>query len=107
MRRPLVDAPPVDRALDHLVVRLQEDGAVAEVVEEGLHCRLHVQAVEPQREDAGLALAFGVEVLDLDLLLLGDGVERGVRVEQVGNEGEVELGVAGHERRRAQELAAP
>lgn len=65
---------PVHGALDDLVVGLEEDGAVAEVVEEGVHGGLDVEAVEPEGEDAGFALALGVEVLDFELLLLGDGL---------------------------------
>ena len=61
----LVDVAEVDAARHDFVVRLQEDGAVAEVVEEGVHGGLDVEGVEPEGEDAGLALAFGVEVFDL------------------------------------------
>ena len=66
--------PPVDAAGEDLVVGLQEDGAVAKVVKEGVHRRLHVEGVEPESEDAGFALTFGVEVFDLGFFLFGDGV---------------------------------
>ena len=79
---------------------------VPQVVEEGLHVGLHVQTVEPQREDAGFPLALGVKVLHLELLLFGDRIKCGVGVEQVGDEGKVELGVSGDERRGSQELSA-
>ena len=91
----LVHVPPVDAAGDDLVVGLQEDGAVAEVVEEGYDGGLDVQGVEPESEDAGFALAFGVEVFDLRFFFFGDGIEARVGVEKVGNKGEVELGVTG------------
>jgi hypothetical protein len=96
----------VDTAGNDLVVGLQENGAVAEVVEEGDDGRLDVEGVEPKGEDTCFALAFGIEVFDLLLLLLGDGVQTRVGVEQVRNKGKVELRVTGHERGRGKELAA-
>ena len=80
---------PVHAAGDDLVVGLEEDEPVAEVVEEGHHGRLDVEGVQPQGEDAGLALALGVEVIDVGLFFLRDGVQAGVGVEEVGDEGEV------------------
>ena len=97
---------PVDAAGDHLVVGLQQHGAVAQVVEEGDHRRPHVERVEPQCEDAGLALALGVEVFDVGFFFLGDWVEPRVVVEEVGYEGEVELRVAGDEGGGREEFAA-
>lgn len=101
-----VDVPPVDGALDDFVVGLEEDSAVAEIVEEGDDGGLDVETVEPQGEDAGFAFTFGVEVFDLELFFFGDGVEGGVVVEQVGDKGEIELGVAGDEGLGGEELAA-
>jgi hypothetical protein len=97
---------PVDGFRDHFVVGLQQDVAVFQVLEEGLHHGLDVERVEPQREDAGLALALGVEVVDVGFFLLGYGVEPRVGVEEVGDEGEVELWVAGDEGGGRQEFAA-
>lgn len=67
--------PPVDAAFDYFVVSLEEDGPVAEVIKQGIDGRLDVQAVEPESEDAGFALAFGVKVLDLGFFFFSDGVE--------------------------------
>ena len=102
----LVDVPPVDAAGDHFVVGLEQDRAVFQVVEEGHHGGLDVKAVEPEGEDAGFALAFGVEVFDFLLFFLRDGVEARVVVEEIGDEGEVEFGIAGDERCWSQEFAA-
>lgn len=102
----LVHVAPVDAAGDYFVVGLQEDGAVGEVVEEGVDGRLHVERVEPEGEDAGFTFALGVKVFDLSFFLLGDGVETRVGVEKVGDEGEVEFGVAGDERGGREEFAA-
>ena len=97
---------PVDAAGEDLVVGLQEDGAVAEVVEEGVHGRLHVEGVEPESEDTGFALAFGIEVFHLGFFFFGDGVEARVSVEEVGYEGEVEFGVTGDEGGWGEKFAA-
>ncbi len=98
---------PVDKALDDLIVRLEEDGAVPEVVEEGLDGGLHVEAVEPEREDTSFSLALRVEIFHLQLLLLRDGIEGGVRVEEVRDKGEVELRVTGDERGGVRNLRQP
>lgn len=66
--------PPVHTAGNHFVVRLEQDGAVAQVIEEGNDGRAHVEGVEPQGEDAGFALAFRVEVFDVGFFFFGDGV---------------------------------
>ena len=100
-----VGVAPVDATGDHFVVGLEQDGAVFEVVEEADDCRLDIERVEPECEDAGFALAFGVEVVDFLLFFLGDGVQAWMVVEEVGDEGEVELGVAGDEGGGCQEFA--
>ena len=97
---------PVDASLDYLVVGLEEDGPVAEVVEEGIDRGLDVEAVEPEGEDAGFTLAFGVEVFDLGFFFFGDGVKAGVSVEEVGDEGEVKFRVACYEGGGGEEFAA-
>ena len=97
---------PVDAPFDHLVVGLEEDGPVAEVVEEGVDGGLDIEAVEPKGEDAGFAFAFGIKVFDLGFFFFGDGIEAGVRVEEVGDEGEVEFRVAGDEGGGGEEFAA-
>ncbi len=76
-----VDVLPVDAAGDHFVVSLEENAAVAEVVEEGVHCWADIEGVEPEGEDAGFALAFGVEVFDFEFFFFRDGVEAWVGVE--------------------------
>lgn len=101
-----VDVAPVDAAGEDFVVGLQEHGTVAEVVKEGVDGRLDIQRIKPEGEDAGLALAFGVEVFDLGFFFLGDGVEAGVGVEEVGDESEVEFWVAGDEGGWGEEFAA-
>ena len=60
-----VDVSPVDAAGDDFVVGLEEDGAVSEVVEEGVDGGLDVEGVEPQGENASFSFAFGVEIFDL------------------------------------------
>ena len=80
---------PVYAAGDDFVVGLQEDGTVAEVVEERVDRGLDIEGVEPKGEDAGFAFAFRVEVFDLGLFFFGDGVEARVGIEEVGDEGQV------------------
>jgi hypothetical protein len=58
---------------------------------------LHIERVEPEGKDAGFPLAFGVKVFDVGFLFFGDGIQAGVRVEKVGYEGEIQLGVSGDE----------
>ena len=98
--------PPVDAAWDDLVVGLQEDGAVSQVIEEGYDGGLDVKGIEPEGEDAGFALAFGVKVFDLRLFFFGDGIETRVGVKEVGNKGEVQFGIAGNKGCGGEELAA-
>ena len=105
-RAGLVDVLPVDAAGDDFIVGLQQDRAIAEIIEERVDGRLHVEGVEPEGKDAGFALAFGVEIFDFELLFFGDGVEAGVGVEKVGDEGEVEFRVAGDEGGWGEEFAA-
>lgn len=67
---------------------------------------MDVEGVEPESEDTGFTLALSIKVLNLRLLFLGDRLKAGVGVEEVGDEGEIELGVAGNERFGSEELAA-
>ena len=101
-----VDVAPVHAAGDYFIVGLQQDGAVFEVVEEGDDGRLDIERVEPEGEDAGLALAFRVEVFDFLLFFLRDRIQARVIVEEVGDEGEVEFRVAGYEGGWGEEFAA-
>ena len=96
----------IDASRHDFVVSLQQDGPVTKVVEERVDRWLYVEGVEPEREDAGFALSFGVKVLDLQFFFFGDGVQTGVGVEKVGNEGEVEFWVASDEGSRGEEFAA-
>lgn len=98
--------PPVDAAFDYFIVSLEEDGPVAEVIKQGIDGGLDVQAVEPESEDAGFALAFGVKVLDLGFFFFSDGVETWMGVKQVGYERKVEFWVAGDEGGWGEEFAA-
>ncbi len=82
----LVHVSPVYAARNDLVVCLQNDCAVLEVLVERLYNRFDVKRVEPQSKDTSLTLSCSVKVVNLGLLLLGDGVEAGVCVEQVGDE---------------------
>jgi hypothetical protein len=96
----LIDAAPHNAAGDDLVECLENDQPILEVLEEVVHGWLDAERVEPQGEDACLALAFGIEVLDhavvLGFLLIKRG-KSGMRVEEVGDEGEIETGIAGDE----------
>ena len=97
---------PVYAAREDFVVGLEEDAAIAEIVEEGVYGWLDVQGVEPEGENTSFTLAFRVEVFDLEFLLFGNRVKAGVGVEKVSNEGEVEFGVSGYKRSWGKELAA-
>ena len=100
---------PDDAARKHLVEGLQDDEAVLEVLEQVEHAGLNAERVEPEREDAGLAFALRVEILDDTVvlrLLLVEGLETRVRVEEVGDEGEVQARVAGEQRRGREVLPA-
>ena len=91
-----VDVPPVHGARDYFVVGLEKYCAVFEIIEEAYNGWLDVEGVEPEGEDAGFALAFGVEVFDFLFFFFRDWVEAGVVVEQIGDEGKVKLWVAGY-----------
>ena len=96
----LVDMPPVDASRNYLVVSLQEDGAVCEIIEKRDDRGLDVERVKPKGEDAGFALSFRVEVIDLCFFLFGNGIKAWVSIEEVGYEGEIQFGVAGDQRCR-------
>lgn len=102
----LVRVSPIDGSGNDFVVGLEENGSVAEVVEEGYNGRLNVQGVEPQSENTCFPLTLGVKVFNVSLLFLGDWVKTRMLVEEVGNKGEIELGVTSNERMRAEEFAA-
>lgn len=99
---------PKHAAFDNLVEGLKQDIPVANIIEEGDHRRPHIKTVEPESEDAGFAVALGVEIFHFDLYLLFvcDGFESRVVVEEVSDEGEVELGVTANKRFWCQEFAA-
>ena len=97
----LVDAAPHNAPGQDLVVRLQNDEPVLEVLEQVEHAGLDAERVEPERENAGLAFALRIEVLDDTVvlrLLLVEGLETRVRVEEVGDEGKVKTWVTRYER---------
>lgn len=77
-----------------------------EVLEQVVHTRIDIQRVEPEREHARLALALGIKVLNDRSLVLLERFEARPGVEEVGDKGEVELGVACDERGRREVLAA-
>ncbi len=99
----LADAAPDDRARHDAVEGLKKDDTVAHVLEQVEDRGLDAKRVEPKCEDARLALALGVEVLDNAVvlrLLLIKRCETGVVVEQIGDEGKVQTRVTGDERGR-------
>lgn len=87
-------------------LRFGDRPAYLEILEQVVHTRLDVEGVQPQSEDASLALAFSVKLFNDGLLRLFEGLETGPGVEEVGDEGQVELGVAGDHRAWGQVLAA-
>ena len=97
---------PVYAAGYYFVVGLEEDAAVAKVVEKGVYGGLDVEGVEPEGKYTGLTLAFRVEVFDLEFLFFGNGIEARVSVEKISNEGEVEFGVSSYKRSWGKEFAA-
>ncbi|PAK71775.1 hypothetical protein B8W95_13060, partial [Staphylococcus pasteuri] len=76
------------------------------VLEQVVHARINIERVEPERKHPRLAFALGIKLFNHRLFVLFERFESGPRVEQVGDEGEVELGIAGDEGRRGQVLAA-
>ena len=77
-----------------------------EVLEQVVHARIDIERVEPERKHPRLAFALGVKLFNHRSLVLFERFEARPRVEQVGDECEVELGVAGDEGRGGQVLAA-
>ena len=71
-----------------------------------MHARVNIERIEPERKHPRLAFTLGVKLFDHRLFILFERFEAGPRVEQVGDEREVELGVAGDEGRRGQVFAA-
>lgn len=104
----LVDLLPVDRAGRDLVEDAEEDETVLEVVEEVGDEGLNAEGVDPEGKGAGLTgtLRGKEPLLERRELLLGEGLKTGVLVEEVGNEGEVELGVTLDDIAGSDELAA-
>ena len=70
----LVYMPPVHATFDDFVVSLEEDAAVAKVVEEGIHGWLDIEGIKPKGENACFPLAFCIEVFDDKFLFFGDRV---------------------------------
>ena len=97
---------PIHAAGNYFVVGLEENVAIAEIVEERVNSGLDVQRVEPKGENTSFTLAFRIEVFHLELLFFGNRVEAGMSIEKISNEGEVELGISGYKGRRGKELAA-
>jgi hypothetical protein len=78
-----------------------------QILKQIVHARLDVEAIEPERKHARLALALGVKVFNLWHVDLFERREPGVVVEQVGDERQVELGVTSDERVGREEFPAP
>lgn len=106
-RRRLVDVTPVHASGDDFLIRLQEDGAISEIIEEGIDGRPNVEGIEPQGEDTRFTLSLGIKIFDFELFFFGNGIQAWVRVEQIRDKGQVELRIAGHEGRRSQKFATP
>jgi hypothetical protein len=103
--RGLVDMSPVYGAGDDFIVGLKQDGSVPEIVEQGVDGRLDVQRVEPEGEDASLALTLCIKIVNFNLLFLCQGIETRVRVEEMSDEGKVEFGVSSNQGLGREELA--
>lgn len=97
---------PIDASFDDFIVRLEENGTVAEVVKQGIHGWLDIQRIKPKSKDTGFTLAFGVKIFDLLFLFLGDGIKSWMGIEEVGDKGKVEFWVTGYEGGWRKEFAA-
>jgi hypothetical protein len=86
-RQILIHLVPLHDAGLDLVHHAQQHQTIAQVLEQVVHEGLHAQRVHPQRECACFtgALAGKEPLLELRLLLFGEGLETGVGVEQIGD----------------------
>ncbi len=83
LARRLVDVPPVDRALDDLVVRLAGGSSrLADRPKKDTTAGCTSRLLRPEREDPSLALPSASKSVHLGLFFLRDRVERRVCVEQ-------------------------
>ena len=89
-----------------LVVRLHENGAVSEVVEERINGRLDVETVQPKRKHTSFSFAFCVKVVDLKLIFLGERVKPWMGVEEICDERQIELRVSSDQGCWSQEFTA-
>jgi len=103
-----VDLGPINGSWVNLVHDLQDDQTVTQVSEQVVHEGIDAERVHPQGKGTRLAGSLGSKepFLELGLFGFGEGLEAGVGVEQVGDEGQVELGVAGNNVAGLEELAA-
>ena len=104
----LVDLLPVDGSGGNLVKDAEEDKTVLEIVKEVCDKGLNSERVDPEGKGTGLARTLrGKEpLLKRGEFLVGEGLETGVLVEEIGNKGEVELGVSLDDVTCGDELAA-
>jgi len=104
----LVDPLPINATRLDLVNHTEEDKTVLEIVVEVVDEGIDAERVDPELEGALLASALRIEERSIEagLLLLGEGVETRQSVEQVSNEGEVELGVTSNNVPGLNELVA-
>lgn len=96
---------PIDTSRNDFVVSLEKYAAVPKVVEEGINGWLDVEGVKPKRKDTCFAFAFCIKVFHFKLLFFCDRVEAWVGVEQIGDEGKVELRISSYERRWGKKFA--
>ena len=89
---------PIDTSGDDFVESLEEDTTVFEVFEETLHRGVDVETIEPEGEYSGFTFAFGVKVFDFGFFGFVKGVEAGMIVEEICDEGEIQFRISGDER---------
>ncbi len=89
---------PVNAPRDYFIVRLQKNGAIPEVIKQGVNGRLNIKRVEPESKDASFAFAFRIEVIDLEFLFFSDGIKAGVIVEKIGDKCQVKFRITSDKR---------
>ena len=55
---------PIDASGNDFVIGLEENTTISEIIKEGINGWLNIQRVQPQGENTGFSLAFGIEIFD-------------------------------------------
>ena len=95
---------PINATRDNFIVSLKEYAAVTKIIEERIDSWLNIEGIKPKRKDTSFAFTFRVKIFYFEFLFFRDRIEAWVGVEEIGDEGKVELRISGYERRWREEF---